>query len=134
LRPFTLTPRDAELIISKNQLRDQLDQCERLQEQSRQDLVEMSTQLQTAIAQRLPSPAAPQPNIAQDNVKDEISLFVQRMVKEMVEPLISSIHEHCKSTITEYKESTYQEFWDKVSGPLKMSESITLILDAKGFN
>ena len=93
----------------------------------------MSTHLQTAIAQRLPSPA-PQPKIVQDNVKDEISVFVQRMVKDMVEPLISSVHENCKSTITEYKESTYQEFWDKVSGPLKMSEAITLILDAKGIN
>jgi hypothetical protein len=117
----------------KIQLLDRLEQCEQLQEQARRDLEEMSTLLQTAIAQRLPTPT-PQPKIIQDNVKDEINLSVQRIVKDTVEPLITSVQENFKNTITEYKESTYQEFWDKVSGPLKMSEAITLILDAKGIN
>ena len=88
--------------------------------------------LQQAIAEH--SDATPQPQIARDELEGEINSFVGQLVHETVDPLISSVHERCRSTITEYKESSYQDFWDKVSGPLKMSEAITLIMDAKGIN
>jgi hypothetical protein len=130
---FTLTSRDSELRFFENQHDDRLRQLEQEQQQSRRDLEEMSRLLHTAIPLRVPSPT-PQSKIVLHNLEDEINHTVKGIVKDMVGPRLASCHENCKNTVKTYQESSYQEFWNEVSGPLMMSEAVALSLREKGIN
>jgi len=62
----------------------------------------------------------------------EIDVFVRGLVQREVVPVLTTVKSTCANEITRHKEQVYQEFWTKLQKPLKMSEAISLILDAKG--